>query len=152
MCSLNLSYLNLSTIKKSISLLFCLSLFACSSTEQVNYATSNNNFFDDGYSRGFVNDNFSHTQFTPINKNMIKKAMNSDHQLMMSLLNRPVTADQAMMLAFEQERANYSYPFSNYAVEIKGDKSSDKSNNRANNAYAKLISQDINAVNIIASN
>lgn len=148
MCSLNLSYLNLSTIKKSISLLFCLSLFACSSTEQV----SNNYYLDNGYSRGFVHNNFSHTQFTSVNENTIKKAMNSDYQLMMSLLNRPITADQAMMLAFEQERAHYNYPFSNYAVEIKGEKNSDKTNYRANNAYTELISQDINAVNISAPN
>jgi len=148
MYSLNLSYLNLPTIKNSICLLFCLSLFACSSTEQVN----NNYFIDNGYSQGFVRENFSHTQFTPINENTIKKTMNSDHQLMMSLLNRPMTTDQAMMLAFEQDRAHYNNPFSNYAVEIKGDKGSDKSNSRAENAYTKLILQDINAVNISAPN
>jgi len=148
MYSLNLSHLNLVTIKNSISILFCLSLFACSSTEQVN----NNYFNDNGYARGFVSDNFSHSQFTPVNKNTIKKNMQSDHHLMMSLLNRPITADQAMMLAFEQERANYSNSFSNYAVEIKGDKSTDKLSSRAESRYTQLISQDINAVNISAPN
>ena len=145
---LNFSNFNLSAIKKSMSILFCLSLFACSSTEQV----SHNYFIDDGYYQGFVRENFAHTQFTSINENTIKKTMNSDHQLMMSLLNRPITTDQAMMLAFEQDRANYSNPFSNYGVEIKGDKSSDKSNNRAENVYTKLILQDINAINISAPN
>jgi len=148
MYSLNLSYFNLCTIKNSVSLLFCLFLFACSSTEQV----SNNYFIDNGYSSGYIKDNFSHTQFKPTTGNTIKKTLHSDHQLMMSLLNRPITADQAMMIAFKQERSNYSSSFSNYGVEIKGDKSSDKSNNRAENPYAKLISQDINSVSISAPN
>jgi len=145
---LNLSNLNLSTIKSGVSLLLCLFLFACSSTEEV----SNNYFSDNGYSHGYVSENFSHTYFTPTNKNTAKKSMHSDHHLMMSLLNRPMTADQAMMIAFEQERASYSHSYSNYAVEIKGEKSSDTSNYRANNAYTKLISQDINAVSISAPN
>ncbi len=145
---LNFSNFNLFAIKKSISILFCLSLFACSSTEQV----SENYFSDNGYARGFVNENYSHNQFTPMSENIIKKPMASDHQLMMSLLNRPMTADQAMMLAFAQERASYSNAYSNYAVEIKGDKHSDTSNHRAEHAYAKLILQDINVVNISAPN
>ena len=113
MYPLNLPYINLLTIKRSISLLCCLFLFACSSTEQV----SNNYFMEHDYYRGFVSENYSHTKFTTTNKNTIRKTLHSDHQLMMSLLNRPITADQAMMLAFEQERSNYSYPFANYAVE-----------------------------------
>ncbi len=148
MYSLNLSYLNRLTIKNSICLVFCLFLFACSSTEQV----SDSYFSENGYSRGVINNNFSHTKFTPTNKNTIKKALYSDHQLLISLLNRPITADQAMMLAFEQERASYTSSFSNYAVEIKGDRNSDKSNYRAESAYTELISQDINAVNISAPN
>jgi hypothetical protein len=143
---LNLSNSTLSFIKRSISLLFCLSLFACSSTEQV----SESYFTDNGYTRGYVSESFSHSQFTPSNKNTIKKALPSDHYLMMSLLNRPVTADQAMMLAFAQERASYSNTYSSYAVQIKGDKSSDTPNNKTVHAYAALISQDINAVSITA--
>ena len=146
MFSLNLSNSTLSVIKSSISLLFCLSLFACSSTEQVNESY----FVDNGYSQGFVSENFSHSQFTPVNENTIKKSLPSDHHLMMSLLNRPITADQAMMLAFAQERASYSNAYANYAVQIKGDKSSDDPNNKTEHAYAKLISQDINAVSISA--
>ena len=148
MYSLNLSYLNMLTIKNGISLLFCLFLFSCSSTEQVN----NEYFIDNGYYNGFVNENFSHTQFIPTNKKTIKKTLYSDHHLLMSLLSRPVTADQAMMLAFEQERANYTSSSSSYTVEIKGDKSSEKSNYRAINPYAELISHDINSVNISAPN
>jgi hypothetical protein len=70
---------------------------------------------------------------------------------MMSLLNRPITADQVMMLAFAQERANDTNNFANYvnnAVMIKGDKTSDNSSGRTEYVYAQLISQDINAVSI----
>lgn len=139
--------LNLTTIKRSISLLLCLTLFACSSTEQVdNYPLS-----DNGYTQEYVSTSFHHSQFIPISKNSIKKPLNSDHQLMMSLLNRPMTADQAMMLAFAQERSRYSENFSNYAnkgVMIKGDITSDNSNERTEHVYAQLISQDINSVSI----
>lgn len=148
MYSLNLPYLNLLTIKNSISLLFCLFLFACSSTEQVN----NEHFINNGYYNGFIKDNFSHTKFTLTDNKTIKKTLHSDHQLAMSLLNRPIPADQAMMLAFEQERVNYTNSFLSYTVEIKGDKSSEKSGHRANNPYKDLISQDWNSVNISAPN
>ena len=143
MYSLNLPHLNLLTIKNIISLFFCSFLFACSSTGQVN----NNNFFENGYARGFLSNNF-HNQFTPANKNTIKKSLPADYQLMMSLLNRPMTGDQAMMIAFAQERASYNI----YGVEIKGKKSSDESNARTVNAYTQLISQDINAISISAPN
>ena len=69
---------------------------------------------------------------------------------MMSLLNRPVTADQAMMLAFAQQRTYNQNAYSSYAVEIKGAKSADGSERRTEHAYAKLISLDINAVSISA--
>ena len=144
--NLNLSYFNMSALKNSICLLFCFSLFACSSTEQV----SENYFTERGYTRGFISENFVHSQFMIINENTIRKPLLSDHQLMMSLLNRPMTTDQAMMLAFAQERASYSNDYSNYAVEIKGDKSSDKPNDITEHAYAQLIADDINAVSIIA--
>ncbi len=143
---LNFSQLKLATIKSSITLFCCLFLFACSTTEQVN----ENYFLDNGYTQGFVTKNFSHNTFTQIDKNTIKKPLYSDHHLMMSLLNRPVTADQAMMVAFAQERERYNSSYSHYAVEIKGDKSTDNSNNRSKHPYADLISQDINAVIISA--
>ena len=121
-------------------------LFACSSTERVN----SHYFSDTGYAQGFVSESFTQSQFIPVDNNTKKKALGSDHQLMMSLLNRSMTTDQAMMLAFAQQRANYSNAFANYTVEIKGDKSSDEPNNRSEHTYAKLISQDINAVSISA--
>lgn len=141
--------LNLSNIKKVASLLFCTTLFACSSTEQVN----NKQLSDNTNSQSYINTSFTHTQFTPINKESVKKPLYSDHQLMMSLLNRPMTADQAMMLSFAKERAYYSSSLSNYAnngVMIKGSKASDNSSTRAKHVYAQLISQDINAVSITA--
>lgn len=137
------------TTKTSASLLLCLTLFACSSTEQV----SNNNLSDNSYTQSSKGTDFPHSQFYPINKDTIKKPLNSDHQLMMSLLNRPMTADQAMMLAFAQQRASYANTLANNAnnaVIIKGDKASDHSSNRTEHVYAQLISQDINAVSISA--
>jgi hypothetical protein len=148
MTNSNFLNFNLSTIKSSVSLLLCFFLFACSSTENVN----NNLFSEAGYARGYISENFSHTHFIPTNKNSIKKAMPSDHHLMLSILNRPMTADQAMMLAFEQERFNYSGTYANYAVEIKGEKSSDTLNFRSENRYSKLISQDVNSIRISAPN
>jgi len=143
---LNLSNLNLSALKKSICVLFCFSLFACSSTERMN----DNYFSDNGYARGFVNENFSNNSFTPMSRYTTKKQLPSDHQLMMSLLNRPMTADQALMIAFAQVRASYGGSYSNYGVEIKGGKVSDKPDERSNHTYAKQISQDLNAVSISA--
>ncbi|MBL4765601.1 MAG: hypothetical protein JKX67_10055 [Colwellia sp.] len=141
--------LNLTTIKKSVCLLLCLTLFSCSSTEQIN----NNLLSDNGYAQGYVGTNFFHSRFTSINKASIKKSLNSDHQLMISLLNRPMTADQAMMLAFEQERASYANTFANYAhngITIKGGKASGNSSSRTLHAYALQIFQDMNAVSIHA--
>lgn len=141
--------LNLTTAKKSICLLLCLTLFACSSTEQV----PSSQLLDNDYFQGYVSTNFPHSQFTPINKDSIKKPLNSDHQLMMSLLNRPITADQAMMLAFAQERSSYVNTLANYSYDgviIKGDKASDSSRNRTKHVYAQQITQDINSVSINA--
>ncbi len=132
------------SIKKLISVLFCLSLFACSSTEKIGRMQ----FSEDGYATGFVQVNYPQTQFAAMNKNSNKKTLNSDYQLMMSLLYRPITTDQAMMLAFAKERASYSLPY--YGVAIKGEKNPDESNNRAENNFSRLIEQDMNAVNISA--
>lgn len=141
--------LNLTTVKKSISLLLCLTLFACSSTEQV----SNINLSDNTYTQSYVSTNYFHNKFTTIESGSIKKPLSSDHQLMMSLLNRLMTEDQAMILAFAQERASYTSTFDNFsnnAVIIKGDKASENSNHRSKHVYAQQISQDINAVSITA--
>ena len=60
---------------------------------------------------------------------------------MMSLLNRPTTADQVMMLAFAQERTNDTNTLTHYvnnAVMIKGDKTSDNSSSRTQ--YMSMLS------------
>ena len=58
-----------------------------------------------------------------------KRALISDHHLMMSLLNRPVTQDQQLMLAFANQQASYQSGaiFVN-AVSIIGERSVDHSN------------------------
>ena len=135
----------MSGFKNIMSLLFCCALFACSSTEHVN----NVSFSDNGYQQGYVASNYSHTQFTPINANSNKKPLPSDHQLMMSLLNRPMTEDQAMMLAFSEQRTYQNSP-STGGVLIKGSKASDQDAQPSSSMYADLIAQDINAVTISA--
>jgi len=133
------------SIKTVLTSLLCLSLFACSSTEQVHHEQTSNN----GYYQSEINKKFSH-KFTPVNQTTIKKPLSSDHQLMMSLLNRPMTEDQAMMLAFAEQRQSYSPAYANFGVEIKGERKTSKQNQRSTHLYAHLIEQDINAVAITA--
>lgn len=147
---LNTRNLHWVTIKNSLSLLFCTFLFACGSTKQVNTEIfSENGYFD---TRGFTNEKFYDIKFNDMNKDIFQKVPRTDHQLMMTLLNRPVSEDQAMMIAFEQERVNYSHHSSYYGVTVKGDKSTDEINDRAGNVYSDLIAKDINAVMISAPN
>lgn len=82
---------------------------------------------------------------------IVKKPLISDHHLMMSLLNRPVTEDQKMMLAFAQQRKNYSSDIFVNAVSIRGPKESDIDTNRVQHVYAALIERDVNSVRIIAA-
>ena len=65
---------------------------------------------------------------------------------MMSLLNRPVAADQAMMLAFSQQNKMVLVNF----VNVRGQKSSDVQDNIVS-PYAALISKDNNSVSISGS-
>ena len=76
-----------------------------------------------------------------------KKPLTSDHTLMMSLLNRPITQDQQMMLAFAEQRRQFQTPYFVNAVEIKGEKSSDIQA-KAPHIYSRLIAQDFNSVRI----
>lgn len=133
------------SIKTIICLLICLSLFACSTTEKSNEMHYSSN----GYSKGYIGENYSRTTFTPVNQNTVKKALNSDHELMLSLINRPMTEDQAMMLNFAQQRAQYSSSYANHGVSIRGPKDS-SDNTRNVHLYAHLIDKDINAVTITA--
>ena len=82
---------------------------------------------------------------------IVKKPLISDHHLMMSLLNRPVTEDQKMMLAFAQQREKYSNAIFINSVSIKGPKDSDENPHRTQHVYAALIERDVNSVSIIAA-
>jgi len=81
----------------------------------------------------------------------VKKPLISDHHLMMSLLNRPVTEDQRMMLAFAQQRERYTNDIFVNTVSIKGPKDSDVDTSRTQHVYAALIERDANSVRIIAA-
>jgi hypothetical protein len=104
---------------------------------------------NNGYYHGGVVEKFSHT-FMPVNKDSIKKPLSSDHQLMMSLLNRPLTTDQAMMLAFAEQRKINTPTYATVGVQIKGGKKSANENQRSVHLYAHLIKKDINTISITA--
>lgn len=84
---------------------------------------------------------------------MEKKPLVSDHYLLMSLLNREMTQDQQMMLAFADQREHYQSIYFVNAVEIRGpNDDSDYSSQRPTNSYSKLIFQDSNSVQISGPN
>lgn len=87
---------------------------------------------------------------TPVVK-IEKKPLVSDHHLMMSLLQRPITQDQQMMLAFAEQRQRYSNEIFVNSVSIKGPKSSDANASRTQHVYAALIANDVNSVSIVAA-
>ena len=82
---------------------------------------------------------------------MEKKPLVSDHYLMLSLLNREMTQDQQMMLAFAEQRENYQSLYFVNAVTIKGEKN-EKQTTRAQHRYSNLIAQDFNSVQISGPN
>jgi hypothetical protein len=141
-----------------LSLICCLALTACSSTQNSYSDSSLLNTSNTPMNNGYYAKSFTTTTtvFEAHSTDSVKKAAFSDHQLMLTLLNRPITADQAMMQNFERERAQYAHSYYAQKVEIKGDRSSDISPNnhskntreRAQHAYAHLINQDINSVAI----
>ncbi|GAA6206209.1 hypothetical protein [Thalassotalea sp. SU-HH00458] len=78
-----------------------------------------------------------------------KKPLISDHYLMMSLLNRPVTEDQKLMLAFAQVQDKYQQqlaPVFVNAVMITGNKAEQPSRQQPTSIYSHLIAEDINAI------
>ena len=77
-----------------------------------------------------------------------KKPLISDHHLMLSLLNRPITQDQKMMLAFAEQRDNFQNLYFVNAVAIKGEKTEENTSTRATHSYSNLIAQDFNSVRI----
>ncbi|WP_206484084.1 hypothetical protein [Thalassotalea sp. G2M2-11] len=80
-----------------------------------------------------------------------KKPLVSDHHLMMSLLNRPMTGDQKLMLAFTQQQQDYQQdlaPVFVNAVYIRGDKNTDEQITSHQGIYSALIAKDINAIRV----
>ena len=149
MYCLNIRSVNWIIIKNIGCLLCCVLLFACSNTQTFN----TKNAYVDISENDYMKKQFYNTYASKINAPTNQYTQYTDHQLMMSLLNRPVTADHAMMIAFEQERMAYTASFSSsssYGIEIKGNKNDENINYRANNLYSELILQDINAVNMSA--
>ena len=155
MYALNIRGLHWSTVKNSSLVLSCIFLFACSSTQQVQTQRLSENEFFKEYREVAIdanNEHLFHDDISLINTPANRSHLYSDHQLMMSLLNRPITSDQAMMIAIAKEREHYNYSLPDYGIAIKGDKSMDKNDYRPNNRYTNLIIQDINSVNISAPN
>jgi len=80
-----------------------------------------------------------------------KRPLLSDHHLMMSLLNRPMTQDQKMMLAFSKQQDSYQSQTPTIFVNtifIKGEKTEQPATNSQNNYYQHLIAKDINSVRV----
>ena len=80
-----------------------------------------------------------------------KKPLTSDHYLLLSLINRPVTEDQQMMLAFTQQSDSIQNPYFVNTIEIKGATGADSHENSSSSTlynYSSLISQDFNSVRI----
>jgi hypothetical protein len=82
---------------------------------------------------------------------IVKKPLISDHHLMMSLLHRPVTEDQKMMLAFAEQRERYSNDIFINTVSIKGPRTDEDSTQRTQHVYAALIERDVNSIRIMAA-
>ena len=137
---------------KILSYLFILLFITgCSnsaiSPSHINSATSNAIYYQS---------TFPKTEFNPVNSHTIKKPLSSDYQLLLSLLNRPIPEDQAMMLAFTQQGSSKMHQnsarsvFVNY-VNIKGNKENEKSSIKNQNDYSSLMAKDINSISITGS-
>jgi hypothetical protein len=99
-----------------------------------------------GNDSGYYNNDFPQKSFitTPTSE---KKPASSDHQLMLSLLNRAIPQDQLIMLAFAS-REPYKGFDNNEGIKIKGVYSKNVRNSRVKSKYSHLIAEDKNAVAI----
>jgi hypothetical protein len=122
-------------------LFLSFAISACGSTAQVNLAPQSKHYY--------AND-FTHNEFTVYQKGSVKKAVSSDQELMLSLLNRAVPEDQRMMLAFAKRQESYFPDSTIVGIQIKGDKRVGEKKARVISNYAHVIAQDINAVMISA--
>lgn len=121
------------------TLLIAFTFFGCSSTpEQANAAMQ------------YHTHHFERTHFKIVDQDTVKREFASDHHIMMSLLNRPMTADQRMMLAFAQQSKMNTSAFVQ-TISIRGDKSEDNNNYFQYSPYSQLIANDINAIEVQGS-
>lgn len=134
-------------LKSVVIILISTLVCACGSTSKHSLNTDVNTELKNGYYQS----QFSHNSFSLSNHKTIKKSNTSDHHLMLSLLNRPMTEDRKMMLAFAKQRARYLPVQLAQGIQIKGDVKQD-SNGTNELPYTVLIAQDSNAINIIAPN
>ena len=140
-------------LKILFCLLFCISLFACSSTQSIDnkYASNAHANANTYINVSAYGGDFPHTNFKTITSETVKKPLDSDHQLMMALLNRPMTADQKMMLAFsaqrQQQAESLGIQYANF-VTIKGNKTETPATSPSTNVYSTLIASDINAIQV----
>ncbi len=111
-------------LTKILAMLLALILSACSSTS-----------------------NLTHNSFT-----VEKKPLTTDHQLLLSLLNRPLPEDQLMMMQFASNNAlanNRSADnFSVNYVSIRGDRTANMTAVTTPLAYSQLVYQDQNSIAI----
>lgn len=94
---------------------------------------------------GQSNTQLSKTKFDTITPH--KRPLISDHHLMLSILGRPITSDQQMMLAFTAQNSQSSTLFVN-SIKITGPEHQLQKMDNISNQYSQLIAQDTNAVNI----
>ena len=122
-------------------LILYFAISACSSIKQVNLESQSDYYFTK---------KFTHSEFIVYHKDSVKKVAYSDQQLMLSLLNRPMTEDQRMMLTFAKNQERYLPDSTIVGIQIMGDKRLEQTKARVTSNYAHLIEQDINAVTISA--
>ena len=86
-------------------------------------------------------------EFKPLNK----KPLTSDYHLLASLLNRPVTPDQQLMLNFAASRDKFKQdnPWFVSYVSIRGSKQDDPMTYTPPTETQQLIAQDSHAISLI---
>jgi len=123
------------TIKLFSVVFIILFVSACSTTNVTSTDWSDNNWANQTVSTN--------------NLSLEKKSFSSDHQLLLSLLNRPLPEDQLMMMRFAQVQYgnNQNNPQVNY-VNIRGNRSEEKSDDVISFAFSNLIYKDQNSIAI----
>lgn len=84
----------------------------------------------------------SHTTDKNLASSIAQKTAVSDHQMMVTLLNRPLTKDHQMMLSLRNSHLEDNQQY----VLIKGEKNTDESFQRVTHPYQRQIKDDQNSV------